>query len=172
MTTQKIIAKPDSWVKCPLCAEEWTKLKPCSYLNDENNPIVTNVCVRCAESVVMMERVLSIIGLKDQDSINITKFKQHPYDYLPDKYLNEKSYGAYLESIKPIVHFIVTVEDPRLKVFEQSTNSTQVFDNIFQVCSYFKRKLKEEETKKPIEPKKWGKPVKTGLFSLLLLVAH
>lgn len=48
------------WVTCPLCSDEWTKLRPCRFLADDYKEMWTNVCVRCAESAVSMEKVTDL----------------------------------------------------------------------------------------------------------------
>lgn len=44
--------KQIAWVKCPACSEEWTKLSPCKYLNDNKKESVPYLCVICAETLV------------------------------------------------------------------------------------------------------------------------
>lgn len=44
--------KKVQWVRCPSCSDEWTKLRPCGYLDDEKRPAESSLCVVCAETLV------------------------------------------------------------------------------------------------------------------------
>lgn len=39
------------WVMCPFCDDEVSKLRPCHYWDRQSRPVVSHVCVECAETV-------------------------------------------------------------------------------------------------------------------------
>lgn len=39
-------------MKCPACSQEWTKLRPCEYLDDSKRVAFSYLCVVCAETLV------------------------------------------------------------------------------------------------------------------------
>lgn len=39
------------WAVCPACSEEWTKLRPCRFINEEGKDDSDSMCVQCAERV-------------------------------------------------------------------------------------------------------------------------
>ena len=69
VTTDPVLSTIDSWNEnleqmqdgmlktCPTCKEEWSSLRPCQYLSDNGRNVVTNVCVRCAETLVAFEQI-------------------------------------------------------------------------------------------------------------------
>lgn len=44
--------KNTTWVKCPACSEEWSKLRKCTYLSDDKKLVDSYLCVVCAETLV------------------------------------------------------------------------------------------------------------------------
>lgn len=52
----EMISKPISWVTCPICEREWTKLRACLVWLD-GKPFENNICVECAERPRNLESV-------------------------------------------------------------------------------------------------------------------
>jgi hypothetical protein len=158
-TIDRVISslKTKEWVKCPLCLEEWNKLRPCSYMND-GRTIGTYVCATCAESIQSLEKVFNIFGL---DVAIHTKLRKKPYDELSrtygDYFDNPRAFKCIVENASPVVTAdIETTEDMRLSLTHRENKSSIRFGNIFQCASYFKH-LIEETKKKPMEEKRgWG----------------
>lgn len=44
--------KDVEWISCPCCTNEYMRLRPCNYLDDEKKPAVAYLCVKCAETLV------------------------------------------------------------------------------------------------------------------------
>lgn len=137
------------WVNCPLCHEEWNRLRPCSYMQD-GQTVGTYACVTCAESIQSIEKVFQIFGL-GAVSIHSKRRKQPYFDLFRaygDKFDNPRCFKCKIESANPIVTCEIETEDVRLAMTHLETKSTIRFENIFQCASYFKH-LMNEVTKKP-----------------------
>lgn len=58
------------WVRCLVCSEEWTKLRPCLYKDDEGHDVVTDLCVVCSETLAAwpwLMKYAPLEGLYDWD---------------------------------------------------------------------------------------------------------
>jgi hypothetical protein len=54
-------AKP--WYTCPACQVEWNRLRVCNYLDDNKQPATAEVCVKCAETLVAWDWLMSTMPL-------------------------------------------------------------------------------------------------------------
>lgn len=145
------------FIKCPLCREEWNRLRPCSYIQD-GRTIGTYVCVTCAESIQSIEKVFNLMGLSDV-AIH-EKQRRQPYRDMVrtygDKFDNPRAFKCKVENAVPIVTAEIEAEDTRLLFTHIEGKASTRFDNIFQCASYFKN-LIEKIQKEPREVKKgWG----------------
>src|SRR6185295_15211952 len=46
--------RKQTWVTCPACSSEWTKLRPCNFVWDQRS-LWNHVCVECAETVKSLD---------------------------------------------------------------------------------------------------------------------
>lgn len=163
------------WIKCPLCHEEYNKLRPCSYFNGSER-VGTYVCVNCAESVHQIQKVVEITGLTRRNEIVIHDFeRKNPYSELSrffgDYYDNEKAFKCRIENINPIVTVDIEPEDTRLSMTYLEGKANFKFDNIFQCVSYFENLINKAGNVQSIDRKSWGAADKTGLIAFLFGLA-
>lgn len=69
------------WVKCPCCSEEYLKLRPCNYLDDQMRPALSYLCVICAETLVAWEWIVSRMPLPT-GALSYTKWTAPRYQRL------------------------------------------------------------------------------------------
>lgn len=51
------------WHTCPSCQLEWNRLRVCNYLDDNKLPATTEVCVKCAETLVAWDWLMFTMPL-------------------------------------------------------------------------------------------------------------
>lgn len=131
--------KEPQWIKCPICSEEWTKLRPCQFVKDDH-PMTTHVCVECAESGKSLRHFLEFFNIDAE----MTYWLKSPYAFSPKEYTTCRSYIYRLENIKPIVSVEIESDGMRVRLRDLGAKKEIPFDNIFQCLSYFKKRIKED----------------------------
>jgi hypothetical protein len=149
-TIERIMGGLDTgnWVKCPLCLEEWNKLRPCSYFQN-GKTVGTYSCVTCAESIQSIHRVFDLFGL---DVSIHSRGRRQPYEDLyrtyGDYFDNARAFKCRVENRDPVVTVEIESSDSGLFLTHLEAKASMKFDNIFQCASYFQH-LIDEANKKP-----------------------
>lgn len=144
------------WVTCPLCRQEWTKLKPCSYF-EGGRTVVTYVCVLCGESV---QSIAAVFGMMRIDAAIYPFERKKPYDDLArshgDYFDSPRIFKVRVENAAPVVNVIIESAQTHMVLNHLEGKTTMRFDNIFQCGSYFKHLIETAKAPAPKETKEWG----------------
>lgn len=145
-----VLEKKLKWVLCPFCDLECPRLRPCVYYQG-GRPIVTNVCVNCAETpdgLQYMALVHKIPGV----SVDVERLpafsKLHEKYHSHTQLLATVSYGSQT--------FKVQCKGVGLAMrrSNQAEDLAKHYDNTFQVWYAIKNELEREPEE---ESRGWGK---------------
>jgi len=134
-----------TWVICPFCDEEWTRLKTCDYYRD-GKPAESSVCVECAESVKglpTLSHVFPIPGAKIH--VNETAISRK-YGFVRDMTATV-FYGAQ--------SFLVRTRGGWLEV-QFGPEETKRYPNTYQTWLAIKARIEGGENSSVEEAESWG----------------
>lgn len=130
------------WVKCPLCDEEWAKLRPCHYWQS-GGLVITHVCVECAETPYGLNYVAMIHKVP---GISVITAFPAPYDQLPDSLRGKRMLKATINAYG--TEYYVTSGPTILRVVQngQGEDQAKAYDNTFQAWFAIKAEAEKPDT--------------------------
>lgn len=158
--------KKTKWVTCPACLNEWSKLRPCFFLDDLGSKATNFICVTCAETLVSFKWVTDQYPAFDcsievkwagpkKITVKLGSEESHPLsvgDPIPVRYQEiEIPKNAYAVIECNGLNFIATSEGTGKPLqFKESKDSNITFaDNVFSLWSKIKHRIND-----PIEHEK------------------
>lgn len=140
------------WVKCPICQEERTKLRPCFFKNRGKGGW-TNVCVECAESLKSIKQIVNRYPV------------EKPFENWPDEWLSIvlsdpvihkgvsfprtiqvtiKVYPGDISEESIVFHWRLHSESMRIVIFDKKENMrVETLENIFQAWMWCREKIED-----------------------------
>lgn len=146
----KELEKKIQWVKCPMCDDEWTKLRPCVYYWG-TKPTKTHVCADCAETAEGLQYLAllhKIPGVKVEVERHKNFVRLDPKYHFKSQLIATVSYGA----MKWIAKSKAT--GMTLREANKPEDMAKFYDNTFQVWYAIKHEL--EKDPEPVESG-WGR---------------
>lgn len=142
-----------NWTKCPACSVEWTKLRPCFFLDDEMKGAWSSVCVVCAETLVSFDWIarLSPMALGEKVQVKWSGPRRMKISFGSRDEEHEIPKNAYAVVELNDMKFIATSDGTGhpLKFKEAKDKDLTLADNTFALWSKIKNRVSDphfEET--------------------------
>ena len=159
-----------SWVACPICQEEWTKLRPCLYWSiqdDKPKKQLTYICAECAESLWKFDKIVQKFPQNRFDNWRepvIVKSwqKESPAHAIYHKEFQDETKILLTKNIfvklwingknSPQPQFILSSSGSRILVIEMATEKIRFYDST--IAAWFAIR---DESMAPKEDEPWSK---------------